>query len=62
MALPIPPSEIAVGDYIPEEGRGTVVKVYQSNKTIHVHFKNGNVMDIDADSDIEILVDQGGRF
>jgi hypothetical protein len=62
MALPIPASEIAVGDYIPEEGKGTVQKVYQTRGTIHIVFVNGNTMDVDADSDAEFMVEQGGRF
>lgn len=61
MALPIPAREIAVGDYIPGEGYGTVKQV-RKPKTgyTEITFVNGQV--IMPDNDREILVEQGGRF
>lgn len=59
MALPIPASEIAVGDYSPEYG---TVKQVRKNLPgyVEITFKNGTV--ITPDEDKELIIDQGGRF
>lgn len=59
MAMPIPASEIVAGDYSPDYG--TVKQtIKQHGEKIEITFKNGYV--ITPDNDMELIIDQGGRF
>lgn len=58
MTLPIPAGEIAVGDYSPEYG--TVKQVEKTEDSVTLTFKNGTKRTLDKE--LEIFVDQGGRF
>lgn len=60
MALPIPAKEIAVRDYIPLEGYGTVKQIIKRETSVEITFENGTV--ISPDNEMEFVVDQGGRF
>lgn len=60
MALPIPASEVAVGDYSDDYGHVTeVIKESILGKVI-IRFRNGT--EITPDKDTELIIDQGGRL
>lgn len=59
MALPIPASDIVVGDYSPDYGTVKQVK-RRHGETVEVTFVNGTV--IAPDFDMEFIIEQGGRF
>lgn len=59
MSTPIEVQEIAVGDYSPDHGTVKQVRKQQGNYT-EITFVNGTV--ITPDNEMEIIVDQGGRF
>ena len=58
MTLPIPANEVAVGDYSPDYG--TVKQVKKGDDTTEITFKNGVV--ITPNNEMELMIDQGGRF
>lgn len=59
--LPIPGSEIAVGDYSAEYGTVSEVKHNEKTGITHVEFKNGKSIDVGPDEDL--FLNQGhGRF
>ena len=59
MSLPIPANEVAVGDYSPLYG--TVKQVRKQKETYtEITFQNGTV--ITPDNEMELMIDQGGRF
>lgn len=59
MALPIPAREVAVGDYSADYGTVKQVKK-QNGDTTEITFQNGTT--ITPDNDMELIIDQGGRF
>jgi len=59
MALPIPAREIVVGDYSPDHGTVKQVKK-QYGDQVEITFVNKTV--INPDNDMELMIDQGGRF
>ena len=58
MAVPISPSEVAVGDYSPDYGH--VKQVVKNEDTTEITFVNGTV--ITPSNDMDLIFDQGGRF
>jgi hypothetical protein len=58
MSVPLPASEVAVGDYSPDYG--TVEKVTTSGESTTIVFVNGD--ETVMQNDEEIIIDQGGRF
>jgi hypothetical protein len=58
MTLPIPAREVAVGDYSPDYG--TVKQVRKLEDKTEITFQNGTT--ITPDNEMELFIDQGGRF
>lgn len=60
MAVPLEVEEIAVGDYIGEEGYGHVISVKDLGDSVQIVFVNGT--EISPSKGTQLDVTQGGRW